>query len=75
MVFIVVSVELIVVSAALRGVSNTSMSYVVVGGKSSLVTCHFNILPWPTHAPVHDAFLLSGATQMPTNHAVSGSEK
>ena len=33
MVFIVVSVEFIVVNAVLRGVSNTSMSDVVVSGK------------------------------------------
>jgi hypothetical protein len=44
----VVSVVFIVVSAVLRGVSRTSMSCVVVVSKSSLVTCHFNLLPWLT---------------------------
>ena len=57
--FIVVNVEFIVVSAVLRGVSITSMSGVVVGGKNALVTCHINLLPWPTPARVHNAFLLS----------------
>ena len=54
--FIVVNVEFIVVSAVLRGVSITSMSGVVVGGKNTLVTCHINLLP---RARVHNAFLLS----------------
>ena len=56
--FIVVNVEFIVVSAVLRGVSITSMSGVVVGGKNTLVTCHINLLPRPTPARVHNAFLL-----------------
>ena len=59
MVFIVVSVEFIVVSAVLRGVSNKSMSGVVVSGQNALVTCRFNLLPWLTPARVHNGFLLS----------------
>ena len=58
--FIVVNVEFIVVSAVLRGVSISSMSGVVVGGKNALVTCHINLLPWPIPARVHNG---SGAAK------------